>query len=239
MSFWVTQKHEKTPFGFSESLRSTKKLHLVFLSHSEARKSSIWSFWVTQKHEKTPFGLSESLRSTKKLHLVFLSRSEARKKSICPFWVAQKHEKSPFGLSESLRSIEIYFFHTYVVDRNDYFLFFMLMSLTETPIFSFSRLCRWQKRLFSLFCAYVVVRNTYFLFFMLMSLTEAIIFSFSRLCRWQKRLFFSICSFWNVQKHKNSPFALSETFRSMKTRKLFARLPYNLYFCMQMKIYLT
>ena len=195
------------------------------------------------------------------------------------------------------------------------------MSLTETSIFSFSRLCRWQKNLFSLFRAYVVDRNDYFLFFMLMSLTEAIILSFSCLCRWQKQLFFSICSFWNVQKHKNSPFALSETFRStkilhllflkrsearksficpfwnvqkhkkppfalsemfrsmkifflaflkrseawktsiwpfwnvqkhknppfglsetfrsMKTRKLFARLPYNLYFCMQMKIYLT
>ena len=168
------------------------------------------------------------------------------------------------------------------------------MSLTEAIIFSFSRLCRWQRRLFSLFCAYVVDRNVYFLFFTLMSLTETFIFSFSRLCRWQKRLFFSICSFWNVQKHENSPFALSETFRSIKkppfalsemfrstknlhllflkcseawktsicsfwnvqkheispfglsetfrstkTRKLFARLPYNLYFCMQMKIYLT
>jgi len=90
------------------------------------------------------------------------------------------------------------------------------MSLTETPIFSFSRLCRWQKQLFSLFRAYVVDRNTYFLFFALMSLTEAIIFSFSRLCRWQKRLFFSICSFWNVQKHENPSFVLSEMFRSMK-----------------------
>ncbi len=154
------------------------------------------------------------------------------------------------------------------------------MSLTETLIFNFSCLCRWQKHLFSIFHAYVVDRNTYFQFFMLMSLTETFIFSFSRLCRWQKRLFFSICSFWNVQKHENPPFALSETFRSMKnlhllflkrsearktsiwpfwnvqkhenppfglsetfrstkTRKLFARLPYNLYFCMQMKIYLT
>ena len=90
------------------------------------------------------------------------------------------------------------------------------MSLTETIIFSFLCLCRWQKHLFSLFRAYVVGRNDYFLFFMLMSLTEAIIFSFSRLCRRQKRLFFSICSFWNVQKHENPPFALSETFRSTK-----------------------
>ena len=63
------------------------------------------------------------------------------------------------------------------------------MSLTETIIFSFSCLCRWQKRLFSLFHAYVVDRSDYFLFFMLMSLTETFIFSFSCLCRWQKRLF--------------------------------------------------
>ena len=111
-------------------------------------------------------------------------------------------------------------FRAYVVDRNDYFLFFTLMSLTETIIFSFSRLCRWQKRLFAIFGAYVVGRNNYFLFFMLMSLTETIIFSFPRLCRWQKQLFFSICSFWNVQKHKKPLFALSETFRSMKNLHL-------------------
>ena len=65
----------------------------------------------------------------------------------------------------------------------------MLMSLTEAIIFSFSCLCRWQKRLFSFFCAYVVDRSAYFHFFVLMSLTEAIIFIFSCLCRWQKRLF--------------------------------------------------
>ena len=154
------------------------------------------------------------------------------------------------------------------------------MSLTETPIFSFSCLCRWQKRLFSLFHAYVVDRNDYFLFFTLMSLAETPIFSFllflkcseawktsicsfwnvqkhkkppfalSETFRSTKNLYLaflkrsearktSICSFWNVQKHENPPFSLSETFRSTKTRKLFARLPYNLYFCMQMKIYLT
>ena len=154
------------------------------------------------------------------------------------------------------------------------------MSLTETIIFSFSRLCRWQKRLFSLFRAYVVDRNDYLQFLVLMSLAETPIFSFllflkcseawktSIWCFWnvQKHekppfalsetfrsmknphlLFLkrsevwksSICSFWNVQKHENPPFALSETFRSTKTRKLFARLPYNLYFCMQIKIYLT
>ena len=154
------------------------------------------------------------------------------------------------------------------------------MSLTETLIFSFSRLCRWQKRLFSLFHTYVVNRNDYFLFFTLMSLTETIIFlhlfflkrseawktsicSFWNVQKHEKppfalsetfrstknlHLLFlkrseawktSIYSFWNVQKHEKPPFGLSETFRSTKTRKLFARLPYNLYFCMQMKIYLT
>ena len=147
---------------------------------------------------------------------MFLSRSEARKNSIWSFWVAQKHEKSPFGLSESLRSIEIYFFHTYVVDRNDYFLFFALMSLTETPIFSFSCLCRWQKHLFSLFRAYVVDRSDYFLFFALMSLTEAIIFLFFLFLKRSEAWKFSIWPFWNVQKHKKTPFALSETFRSTK-----------------------
>ena len=90
------------------------------------------------------------------------------------------------------------------------------MSLTETLIFSFSRLCRWQKRLFSLFHAYVVDRNDYFLFFALMSLTETIICNFWCLCRWQKLRFSLFCSFWNVQKHEKPPFALSEMFRSMK-----------------------
>ena len=67
----------------------------------------------------------------------------------------------------------------------------MLMSLTETPIFSFSRLCRCQKHQFSFFRVYVVVRSINFLFFVLMSLTEAIIFSISRLCRCQNHLFSS------------------------------------------------
>ena len=195
------------------------------------------------------------------------------------------------------------------------------MSLTETLIFNFSCLCRWQKHLFSIFHAYVVDRNVYFLFFALMSLTEAIIFLHLFFLKRSEAWKFSFWSFWNVQKHENPPFALSETFRSMKnlhllflkrsearktsiwpfwnvqkhenppfalsetfrsiknlhllflkrsetrktsiwsfwnvqkhekhlfglsetfrsmkTRKLFARLPYNLYFCMQMKIYLT
>ena len=154
------------------------------------------------------------------------------------------------------------------------------MSLTETIIFSFSRLCRWQKRLFSLFRAYVVDRSDYFSPFALSETFRSMkilhlpflkrseawksaIYSFWNVQKHEKppfglsemfrsmkilHLLFlkcseawktSICSFWNVQKHKNPPFALSETFRSTKTRKLFARLPYNLYFCMQMKIYLT
>ena len=116
------------------------------------------------------------------------------------------------------------------------------MSLTETPIFSFSCLCRWQKHLFSLFHAYVVDRNTYFLFFALMSLTETLIFSFSRLCRWQKHLFslfhayvvdrndyflffmlmslteaiiFNFWPFWNVQKHENKKIICKITIQSL------------------------
>jgi len=96
----------------------------------------------------------------------------------------------------------------------------MLMSLTEAIIFSFLRLCHWQKHLFSLFRAYVVDRNTYFLFFALMSLTETIIFSFLRLCRWQKRLFSLFRAYVVDRSDYFSPFALSETFRSMKNLHL-------------------
>ena len=94
------------------------------------------------------------------------------------------------------------------------------MSLTETIIFSFLRLCRWQKHLFSLFHAYVVVRNTYFLFFMLMSLTETPIFSFSRLCRWQKRLFSLFRAYVVDRSDYFLFFTLSEMFRSMKNLHL-------------------
>ena len=131
---------------------------------------SICSFWNVQKHKNSPFALSETFRSTKILHLLFLKRSEAWKTSICSFWNVQKHKNPPFALSETFRSI-----------KNLHLLF---LKRSET-------------------------RKT------------------------------SIWSFWNVQKHEKHLFGLSETFRSMKTRKLFARLPYNLYFCMQMKIYLT
>ena len=81
------------------------------------------------------------------------------------------------------------FFRAYVVDRSAYFCFLVFMSLTEAIIFSFWCLCRWQKRLFSLFGAYVVDRSDYFLFLVLMSLSGAIIFAFWCLCRCQKRLF--------------------------------------------------
>ena len=107
-------------------------------------------------------------------------------------------------------------FRAYVVDRNDYFLFFTLMSLTETIIFSFSRLCRWQKRLFAIFGAYVVGRNSDFLFFalseMFRSMKNLLLLFLKRSEAWKT----PICSFWNVQKHEKPPFALSETFRSMK-----------------------
>ena len=182
----------------TESLRSMKILHLAFLSRSEARKI---------------------------IHLLFLSHSEAWKISICYFWVAQKHKKPPFGLSESLRSIEIYFFHTYVVDRNTYFLFFALMSLTETIIFNFWPFWNVQKHENPPFALSETFRSIKILHLAFLKCSEA----------WKS----SIWPFWKVQKHEKPLFGLSETFRSMKTRKLFARLPYNLYFCMQMKIYLT
>ena len=139
----------------------------------------------------------------------------------------------------SLTETPISLFRAYVVDRNTYFLFFMLMSLTETLIFSFSRLCRWQKRLFfSIYSFWNVQKH------------EKPPFALSEAFKSMKNLHLlflkrsearktSIWPFWNVQKHEKPPFALSETFRNTKTRKLFARLPYNLYFCMQMKIYLT
>ena len=167
--------------------KSFRNSSFVFLSRSEARINSIWCFWVTQKHEKTPFGLSESLRSiektpfglseslrsTKKLHLVFLSHSEARKNSICPFWVAQKHRNLLFPYLCRWQKRLFSLFCAYVVDRNTYSLFFMLMSLTEAFIFSFSCLCHWQKRLFSLFHAYVVDRSDYFQFLAFLKRSEA------------------------------------------------------------------
>ena len=90
------------------------------------------------------------------------------------------------------------------------------MSLTEAIIFSFSRLCRWQKRLFSLFHAYVVDRSDYFSPFALSEMfrsTKNLHLLFLKRSAARKT---SICAFWNVQKHENSPFGLSETFRSTK-----------------------
>jgi len=72
------------------------------------------------------------------------------------------------------------------------------MSLTEAIIFFISRLCRWQKRLFSSFCAYVVDRSDYFLHFAFMSLTEALFFFISCLCRWQKHWENSFLPYWMV-----------------------------------------
>ena len=209
-----------------------------------------------------------------------MSRSEARKNSIWSLWVAQKHRNLLFPYLCRWQKRLFSLFYAYVVDRNIYFLFFALMSLAETIIFSFSCLCLWQKRLFSLFRAYVVDRSDYFspfalsetfrsmkiLHLLFLKRSEArkssicsfwnvqkhknLLFALSEMFRSMKNLYLlflkrseawksAICSFWNVQKHKNPLFGLSETFRSIKTRKLFARLPYNLYFCMQMKIYLT
>ena len=70
------------------------------------------------------------------------------------------------------------FFYAYVVVRNAYFCFLVLMSLSEALIFAFWCLCRCQERLFSLFSVYVVDRSAYFCFLVFMSLTEAIIFNF-------------------------------------------------------------
>ena len=128
------------------------------------------AYVVDRSNYFSPFALSETFRSIKILHLLFLKRSEAQKSSICSFWNVQKHENPSFALSEMFRSI----------------------------------------------------KNLHLLF---LKCSEA----------WKS----SFWPFWNVQKHEKPPFGLSETFRSTKTRKLFARLPYNLYFCMQMKIYLT
>ena len=92
----------------------------------------------------------------------------------------------------------------------------MLMSLTETPIFSFSRLCRCQKHQFSFFRVYVVVRSINFLFFVLMSLTEAIIFSISRLCRCQNHLFSSFRVYVVDRSIGKTLFSLTEWCCSLK-----------------------
>ena len=157
--------------------------------------------------------------------LIFPRHAEAPKNSFSPFRATLKHQKS--------------LFHAYVVDRNTYFLFFMLMSLAETPIFSFSRLCRWQKRLFFSICSFWNVQKHEKPPFALSETFRSIKILHLLFLKRSEARKSVICSFWNVQKHEKPLFGLSETFRSMKTRKLFARLPYNLYFCMQMKICLT
>ena len=104
------------------------------------------------------------------------------------------------------------------------------MSLTEAPIFFFSCLCRWQKRLFSLFRAYVVVRSVYFLHFVLMSLTEAIIFFILCLCRWQERLFSSFCVYVVDRSVGKTLFCLTEWCCSLKFLVL---SPSNRKYCFQ------
>ena len=103
-----------------------------------------------------------------------------------PFRATLKHLKNSISCLCRWQKRLFSSFRVYVVDRNTYFLFFVLMSLTEAIIFFFSCLCHWQKRFFSSFCAYVVDRSAFFLHFALMSLTEAFIFFISCLCRWQK-----------------------------------------------------
>ena len=150
-----------------------KNLFFVFLQCAEAWKTSFWSFWNVQKREKLLFGLSEMFRSVKNFFLVFLKRSEACFFLFLPFRATLKHLKSSISCLCRCQKHQFSFFHAYVVVRNDYFLHFVLMSLSEAPIFFFSCLCRWQKHLFSSFRVYVVVRSDYFLHFVFMSLTEA------------------------------------------------------------------
>ena len=97
-----------SPFALSETFRSIKILHLLFLKRSEAWKTSICSFWNVQKHKKPLFGLSETFRSMKNLHLAFLKRSEAWKTSIWPFWNVQKHENKKIICKITIQSLFLY-----------------------------------------------------------------------------------------------------------------------------------
>ena len=97
-----------SPFVLSETFRSMKNLHLLFLKRSEAWKFSICSFWNVQKHEKSLFGISEMFRSMKNLHLLFLKRSEAQKTSICSFWNVQKHENKKIICKITIQSLFLY-----------------------------------------------------------------------------------------------------------------------------------
>ena len=146
-----------------------------------------------------------------------------------PFRAALKHLKNSIPCLCRWQKHQFSFFHAYVVDRSDYFLHFVLMSLTEASIFFFFMLmslseafiffilclCRWQKRLFSSFCVYVVDRSDYFLHFAFMSLSEAFIFSILCLCRWQKRFFFFISCLCRWQKYQFSFFYAYVVVRSI------------------------
>ena len=100
----------------------------------------------------------------------------------------------------------------------------MLMSLTEAIIFSFLRLCRWQKRLFSLFHAYVFDRSDYFQFFALMSSTEAIIFLHLLFLKRSEAWKSSICSFWNVQKHEKSAICSFWNVQKHENKKIICKI---------------
>ena len=133
-----------------------------------------------------------------------------------PFRAALKHLKKSIPCLCRCQKCLFSFFHAYVVVRSDYFLHFVLMSLTEAFIFSISRLCRWQKRLFSPFRVYVVDRSDYFLHFAFMSLTEAIIFFILCLCRWQKRFFSSFRAYVVDRSIGKTLFCLTEWCCSLK-----------------------
>ena len=107
-SFLCLCRWQKHLFALSETFRSMKKLHLLFLKRSEAWKNSICSFWNVQKHKNPPFALSETFRSTKNIHLLFLKRSEARKTSIWPFWNVQKHENKKIICKITIQSLFLY-----------------------------------------------------------------------------------------------------------------------------------
>ena len=103
------------------------------------------------------------------------------------------------------------------------------MSLTETIIFSFSCLCLWQKRLFSIFRAYVVDRSDYFspfalsetfrsmkiLHLLFLKRSEARKSSICSFWNVQKHEKSAICSFWNVQKHENKKIICKITIQSL------------------------
>ena len=135
--FRAVQKHEKSPFGLSAPRGSIKILHLAFLRHAEAWKSSIWPFRATRKHKKSLFGLSAPRGSMKILHLAFLRHAEARKSSIWSFCATRKHENPSFGLSAPRGSMKKSLFNAWYVVSNSKIPFLVLDTLYLTPKFLF------------------------------------------------------------------------------------------------------